>query len=173
MSLLSRCVNQLYKKSQGKFRGKRRENGRSESTSGSKKAGAGKELMCFEYKDSSHFKNECTKLKKERPKKKFRGNKKSLMAAWDDSKSSEDDSEEEKANVALMACTNALGKTIQSESESESNFEEVFSELSYSKLESSLSEVLEKYQNLLAKYKDMKKIHVSKSEAYYKLQKDF
>ncbi|XP_050915187.1 uncharacterized protein LOC127130162 [Lathyrus oleraceus] len=129
LSLLSRHVNQLWKKRQGKFRGQRRISGRSESTSGSKKVGAGKELTCFECKDPGHFKNECPKLKKERPKKNFRGKKK--------------------------------------------DSEEVFSKLSRSKLESSLSKVLEKYQNLLDKYKDLKKIHVSESEAYCRLQKDF
>lgn len=49
--------------------------------------------------------NECPKLKKEMPKKNFRGKKKGMMDTWDDSESSKDDSEEEQANVALMACT--------------------------------------------------------------------
>lgn len=64
-------------------------------------------------------------------------------------------------------------RNTQSELESESNFEEVFSKLSRSELESSLSEVLEKYHNLLDKYKDLKNIHVSESEAHFRLQKEF
>ena len=58
---------------------------------------------------------------KERPKKNFRGKKKGMMATWDDSESSKDDSEEEKANMALMTCTKAPAEKIQSESESESD----------------------------------------------------
>lgn len=44
MSLLSKRVSQLWKKRQGRFRGKRRTAGRFESTSGSKKAEENKEL---------------------------------------------------------------------------------------------------------------------------------
>lgn len=65
---------------QGKFRGQRRTCGHSESTSGSKKVGVGKELMWFKCKEPDHFKNECPKLMKERPQKNFRGKKKGLMA---------------------------------------------------------------------------------------------
>lgn len=36
-----------------------------------------------------------------------------------------------------------------------------------------MSEVLEKYHNLLDKYKDLKKIHVSELEAHCMLQKEF
>ena len=51
--------------------------------------------------------NDCPKLKKDkRPKKSFSKGKKGLMATWDDSKSEEEDSDEEKANVSLMATTN-------------------------------------------------------------------
>lgn len=87
------------------------------------------------------------------------------MATWDDSESLEDDSEEEKANVALMTCTKAPTETTQSELVSESYSEEVFFEISRSKLESCLSENLEKNHNLMDNYKDLKKIHVSESEA--------
>lgn len=95
------------KKRQGTFRGKRRTGVRSESTSRSKKVRVGKELTCFKCKDPGHFKNECPKLKKERSKKNFRGKKKGLMATWDDSEYSEDEYEEERANMVLMACTEA------------------------------------------------------------------
>lgn len=43
------------------------------------------------------------------------------MAVWDDS-------EEEQANVVLMACAEALAETIKPESKSESDSEEVFSD---------------------------------------------
>lgn len=56
---------------------------------------------------------------------------------------------------------------------SESDFEEVFPNLSRSELEFYLSEILEKYQKLQSKYKDMKQVHVSKSEAHSKLKKYF
>lgn len=55
-----------------------------------------------------------------------------------------------------MATIKAPGEKIQSESESGSDSEEVFPNLSHSKLESCLSEILEKYQKLQRKYKDLK-----------------
>lgn len=64
------------------------------------------------------------------------------MATWGDPKSSEDDSEEEQANVTLMAYTEAHAETIESELDSE----EISSELSHSKFESYFLEVLEKYR---------------------------
>lgn len=75
--------------------------------------------------------------------------------------------------MVLMGCVEAPAEMIQPKSESESDSGEVFSKFSRSELESSLSEVLEKYQNLLDKYTDLKKIHVYESESYCKLQKDF
>lgn len=88
VSLISRCVNQLWKKRQSKFIGSKRTSGHSESTSGLKKSSVVKELICFECKETGHNKNECPKLKKDRTNKKvFRGIKKSLMATWDDSDS--------------------------------------------------------------------------------------
>lgn len=99
LSLIYRRVKQLWKKRQSNLRGSRRTGGHSESTSGLKKSGAGKDIICFECKDSCHCNNECPKLRKDRPKKKdFRGKKKGMMATWDDS-------EEEQANVALMENT--------------------------------------------------------------------
>lgn len=64
-----------------------------------------------------------------------------------------------------MACIEVPTEKIQSESESESDSEEVFAKLSRSELESRLSEVLDKYQKLLNKYKDLKKIHVYESKS--------
>lgn len=73
-------------------------------------------------KEPGHYKNECPKLRKDKPKKKvFRGKKKRLMATWDDFDSSEDDSEDEKINVALMANFEASNEMIASESKSKSD----------------------------------------------------
>lgn len=47
LSLLSKCVNQLWKKRKVKFKEQIRTCGYSESTFGSNKAGVGKELICF------------------------------------------------------------------------------------------------------------------------------
>ena len=81
------------------------------------------------------------------------------MATWDDSESSEaeTESEDERANIALMA--NISEDTDTSESESDS--EEVFSKFSRSQLEESLSEILERYQQLRVKYKNQKHVLVS------------
>lgn len=106
LSLLSRHVNQLWKKRKSKFRDSGRTGGCSESTSGQKKSGVSKEVICFDWKEPGHYKNECPKLKKDRQKKKdSRGKKKGLMDTYDDSESPEDDYEEEQANVTLMAIT--------------------------------------------------------------------
>lgn len=81
LSLMSRRVNQLWKKIKSKFKGSRRSGGRFESTSRLKKSNAGKDVTCFECKELGHNKNECPKLRKYRPKKKdFIGKKKGLMA---------------------------------------------------------------------------------------------
>lgn len=117
LSLMSRRVNQLQKKRQVKFRGQRRTDGHFESTYGSKKDRVRKELKCFRYKEPGHFKNECLKLKKEMPKKNFRGKKKGLMVTWDDSQFSQDDYEEEQTNMVLVPCIEAHAETIQLESE--------------------------------------------------------
>ena len=77
--------------------------------------------MCYECKESCHYKSDCLNLQKEKPKKKFsKEKKKSLMAIWDDSESSEvrTESEDERANIALMA--NISDDTRSSESVSES-----------------------------------------------------
>ena len=68
------------------------------------------------------------------------------MATWDDSKSSEAEtkSEDERANIALMANISEDTDT----SEFESDAEDVFSKFSRSQLEESLSEILERYQQL-------------------------
>src|SRR4051812_49809956 len=104
--------------------------------------------MCYECNEPGHFRSECPSLQKENPKKKFH-KKKGLMATWDES---EDDSEDEQANCALMV-TEADG----SESTSESDSEEVFSELSRDELVSGLTELLELKAHLSIKYKKLKK----------------
>ncbi|XP_058768905.1 uncharacterized protein LOC131642702 [Vicia villosa] len=99
---------------------------------------------------SRHFKSECPKLQKERPKKRFE-RKKSLVATWDDSESSKDEynSKDEHANIAFMATTDK-----DSDSEAETN--EVFSELTRKELEESLSELLERHNRLRARFKKLK-----------------
>lgn len=72
-----------------------------------------------------------------------------------------------------MACTEDHVEKIQSELESKSDSKEVFPNLSHPELESCLSEILEKYQKLHNKYKDLKQVHVSESQAHNKLKKDF
>src|SRR3954468_20606679 len=150
LSMISRRVNQLWKSKQRKFRGfrssKRFEHGESSGDRRSDK----KKDVCYECNELGHYKNECPKLQKENPKKKFH-KKKGLMATWDDSED-ESDSEDEQANFALMA-TEDDG----SESTSESDFEKVFSELSREELVSSLTKLLELKAHLSIKYKKLKK----------------
>ncbi|XP_058768682.1 uncharacterized protein LOC131642460 isoform X1 [Vicia villosa] len=150
--MISRRVNKLWKSKQRKFRGfrssKRFERGESSGDRRSDK----KKVVCYECNEPGHYKNECPKLQKENPKKKFH-KKKGLMATWDDSESeSESDSEGEQDNFALMA-TEDDG----SESTSETDSEEVFSELSREELVSSLTELLELKAHLSIKYKKLKK----------------
>lgn len=77
------------------FKSSRSVGGNFKSIFGQKKSGVGKGIMCFECKEAGRYKNECPKLRKDRPKKKvFRGKKKGLMAIWDDFDSLKDDSEE-------------------------------------------------------------------------------
>lgn len=106
LSLLSRCVNQLWKKRQSKSRGPRRIGGHSEFTYGLKKSGASKEIIYFWCNEPGHYKNECPKLKKDKPRNKdFKGMKKGLVATRGEYESLEDDSEEEQSNMALLAST--------------------------------------------------------------------
>ena len=74
------------------------------------------------------------------------------METWDDSESSKDESvsEDENANLALMATT-------ADDSDCESEPREVFSEFSREELADSLSELLENYSKLKIKYKKLKK----------------
>src|SRR3954463_12329224 len=152
LSMISRRVNQLWKSKQWKFKSfrgsKKPERGESSGGRRSDK----KKVICYECNEPGHFKNECPKLQKENPKKNFH-KKKGLMATWDDSESeSESDSEGEQANFALMA-TEDDG----SESTSESDSKEVFSELSREELVSSLTELLELRAHLSIKYKKLRK----------------
>src|SRR3954468_16381392 len=84
LSMLSRRVNQLWKSKQRKFKifrsSKRPERGESSGLRRSDK----KKVTCFECKEPGHYKSECPKLQRKKPKKKFQ-KKKGLMAAWDDS----------------------------------------------------------------------------------------
>src|SRR4051812_24752697 len=71
LSVISRRVNQLWKSKQRKFRGfrssKRFERGESSGDRRSDK----KKAVCYECNEPGHYKNECPKLQKENPKKKF------------------------------------------------------------------------------------------------------
>src|SRR3954463_11118804 len=125
LSMISRRVNQLWKSKQRKFKNfrssKKLERG---ETSGIRRSDK-KKVTCFECKEPGHYKSECPKLQRQKPKKKFQ-EKKGLMETWDDSDSSESesDSEDEQANIALMATVDAKSESI---SESDSDSEEVFS----------------------------------------------
>src|SRR4051812_5501645 len=85
------------------------------------------------------------------------------MATWDDSYSSESepDSEDEQANIALMAI---VDDGSESTSELDSNSEEVFSELSRDELVSSLTEILEIKAKLSIKYKKLRKLFASETK---------
>src|SRR4051812_47537080 len=154
LSMISRRVNQLWKSKQRKFKNfrssKKPERGESSGIRRSDK----KKVTCYECNEPGHYKNECQKLQKEKPKKKFH-KKKGIMATWDDSDSSESesDSEGEQANIVLMATVDD-----GSESTSKSDSEEVFSELSKEELISSLTELLDLKAHLSIKYKKLKKL---------------
>src|SRR3954462_827116 len=150
LSLISRRVNQLWKSKQRKFRGVRSSKKFEQGESSGDRRSDKKKAVCYECNEPGHFKNECPKLQKENPKKKFH-KKKGLMATWDESED-DSDSEDEQANCALMA-TEDDG----SESTSESDSEEVFSELTRDELVSSLTELLELKAHLSIKYKKLKK----------------
>src|SRR4051812_8072117 len=150
LSMISRRVNQLWKSKQRKFRGFRSSKRFERGESSDERRFDKKKVMCYECNEPGHYKNECPNLQKENPKKKFH-KKKGLMATWDESED-ESDSEDEQANCALMA-TEDDG----SESTSESDSEEVFSELSRKELVSSLTELLELKAHLSIKYKKLKK----------------
>src|SRR4051812_48614604 len=71
LSMISRRVNQLWKSKQRKFKSfrgsKKFERGESSGGRRSDK----KKVVCYECNEPGHFKNECPKLQKENPKKKF------------------------------------------------------------------------------------------------------
>lgn len=66
------------------------------------------EVICYKCKEPDHYKNECSKLNKKKPKKKvFKEKNKVLVATCDDSESSKDDFEDEQVSMTLMASTKA------------------------------------------------------------------
>ncbi|XP_050895080.1 uncharacterized protein LOC127101651 [Lathyrus oleraceus] len=161
-SMISKRVNKLWKhkhNGQGKLRGARRTAGRFDSSS---------------ILDRRRRK---VLEKDKRPNKNFPKGKKGLMATWDDSESQEEDYDEEKENVAFRETTYDLEgyeepkDKVLIELESSSDFEEVFSNLSRSGLECCLSELLERYQSLQSKYKDLKQVQVATSETRSELEK--
>src|SRR3954466_2775888 len=150
LSLISRRLNQLWKNKQRKFRGVRSSKKFERGESSDDRRSDKKKVMCYECNEPGHYRSECPNLQKENPKKKFH-KKKGLMATWDESED-ESDSEDEQANCALMAIEDD-----GSESTSETDSEEVFSELTRDKLVSSLTELLELKAHLSIKYKKLKK----------------
>ncbi|XP_057444117.1 uncharacterized protein LOC130736293 [Lotus japonicus] len=103
LSLVSRRLYRIWKHRQNKYKGSTKAKGRQESSTGQRKS-SGKEITCFECKESGHYKNECPKLKREnKPKKNFKA-KKGLMVSFDASRSEEEDSDDEVVE-ALMAVT--------------------------------------------------------------------
>ena len=90
------------------------------------------------------------------------------MATWDDSNTSEADSEsdDERANIALME--NVSEDSEASGSDSESYTEEVFPyfTINFTKAElaESLNEILERYQHIRVKFKNLKRDLASDSE---------
>lgn len=113
------------------------------------------EVIRYECKEPGHFKDECPKLQKDRPRKKAEKKKKVRMATWDDSESSDAslESDGDCANAVFMADTGSEAESFGSKSESDS--EEVFAELSRSELTKCLSEMFEKYNQIRIKYKKM------------------
>ena len=121
----------MWKHMQRKFSNHRRYEDKGES-SGDKRFSK-RSITCYECKEPGHFKTECPNLQREKPKRRFE-KKRGMMATWDDSESSEaeSDSEDEHANLAFM-------ETTTDDSASESETEEVFSDLTRTELKDSLS----------------------------------
>ena len=90
------------------------------------------------------------------------------MATWDDSDTSDADSEsnDERANITLMA--NVSEDSEASGSDSESDTEEVFPDFTVNftkaELAESLNQILERYQQIRVKFKNLKRELVSDSE---------
>ena len=124
----------MWKYRQKKFKKHRRSKDKGESSGHKKFSKRG--IQCYECKEIGHVRSKCPNVQKEKPKKRFE-KKRGMMATWDDSESSEveTDSEDERANLAFMATT-------ADDSASDSESEEVFSELTRNELEDSLSELL-------------------------------
>src|ERR1044072_201251 len=151
LSRISRRINRLWKHRQGRRfnKGPRNAKGRFESTSSQKKA-ANKEVICFECKEPGHYKNECSKLKKDKRPRKSHKDKKGLMVTWDESESEDEDSDEEQAAVALMASAGDKSEVeVTSKAESDSDEEdEGLSPFSPHELKACLLEIMEKYNSL-------------------------
>ena len=88
LSLLSRRVNQLWKQRERKFRNPRRSENQKESSSRYRKSESSsghrrsegssgyrnpknKDIICYECNEQGHYKSDCPRLQKEKPKKKF------------------------------------------------------------------------------------------------------
>src|ERR1043165_9724523 len=133
--MIFRRINKMWKYRQKKYKNHRRSEDKGESSR--HKRFNKKGIQCYEYKEMGHVRSECPNVQKEKPKKRFE-KRRGMMATWDDSKSSEVEieSEDERANLAFMVTT-------ADDSASNSESEEVFSELTRNELEDSVSEHLE------------------------------
>ena len=167
--LISRRLGQLWKSKRNKFRRPRRTRDRTES-SGQKKT-FGNEAICFECKEPGHYRNDCPKLKKDKKPKKGSKGRKGLMATWDDSESEDEASDEEHANMALMAGASGYvsesGHTTDEEFDSDDEAE-VIASLSRSKLEFCFSEAMKRYQLLKSDHKILKRKFEITSETFTK-----
>jgi hypothetical protein len=160
VSLLSQRINQLWKHWQRRLRTFNKGGRRSESTSNTRKPQTDRKVVCFECQEPGHYRSECPKLNKEKPKNNS-SKKKVLMATWGDS-----DGETEEDNIAPMAHTEA------SDAESDSDFEEVFSKFTRLELESSLNEILGNNHKLHAKLRSVNQALIARIEEHDKTLKD-
>ncbi|GAV72942.1 zf-CCHC domain-containing protein/UBN2 domain-containing protein, partial [Cephalotus follicularis] len=98
------------------------------------------ELTCYECKKAGHFKSECPSLKN---KEQFKKKKKAMIATWSDidPSSSDEESDGEVANIALMEIE---------EEEDEVNF-------SFDELQEAYENLFNEYKNVCFKNKSLKK----------------